>query len=447
MNHFLSIPKIGFVSLGCPKALVDTENILSRLSCEGYDITDSYEMADLVIINTCGFITDAVDESFDAIRDAMMKNGKVMVTGCLGKKADFVKEHFPDLLAVTGPNDLSELMDAVHLHLPKPHDSRLDLIPPQGIRLTPRHFAYLKISEGCSHQCRFCIIPQLRGPLVSRNPADILSEAQKLVENGVQEILVVSQDTAAFGQDLKYTKSFWEGQAVGNNIADLANALSDFDVWIRLHYLYPYRNLDKLVELMSDGKILPYLDMPLQHASHSVLKSMRRPAATEDMLKRIEHWRSICPDLTIRSTFIVGYPGETEDDFNQLLHFLKEARLNRVGCFTYSPIDGASANELPNPVDFETAEYRRQKLMQVQAEISRAEMKKLVGKKVEVVIDEIDGNVAIGRRKADAPDIDGLVYIANGAEFYPGDLVEVIVDRTDEHDCYVDSPPADHDVW
>ena len=438
-------PRIGFISLGCPKALVDTEKILTRLRSEGYDLSDSYARSDLIVINTCGFIEEAIDESFDAITEALSHSERVVVTGCLGKRAAFVKARFPQLLAVTGPNDIDTLMQAIYQHLPHPAANASIMLPPEGIRLTPRHFAYVKISEGCSHRCRFCIIPQLRGPLVSRAAGDILDEAEALVNAGVSEILLVSQDTAAYGTDLKNKTQFRQTQPIGNNIVDLSKALSDFGVWIRLHYLYPYANLDNLVELMADDLILPYLDMPLQHASLDVLRNMRRPAATENVLERIKRWRSICPDISIRSTFITGFPGETEDDFKQLLDFLEEAQLDKVGCFTYSPVDGAEANELPNPVDADIAEARRQTLMQHQSRISKDRLSKMIGKTVEVVIDEIDGDVAIGRRKADAPDIDGVVYIADGAEFYPGDLVEVTIDRADDHDLYVDGPHLNDD--
>ncbi|MEJ2439759.1 MAG: 30S ribosomal protein S12 methylthiotransferase RimO, partial [Gammaproteobacteria bacterium] len=368
-------PKIGFVSLGCPKALVDSELILTQLRAEGYDIAPSYDNADLVVINTCGFIDDAVTESLDSIGEALNENGKVIVTGCLGAKGDIVKQTYPEVLAVTGPHALHEVMDAVHAHLPKPHDPFLELVPEQGIKLTPRHYAYLKISEGCNHRCSFCIIPALRGDLVSRPIGEVMQEAENLVQAGVKELLVISQDTSAYGVDVKYRTGFWGGRPLRTHMTELARALGELGIWVRLHYVYPYPHVDEVIPLMSEGKLLPYLDIPFQHASPTILKAMKRPANAENVLKRLQRWRELCPDISIRSTFIVGFPGETEEDFAQLLDFLDEAQLDRVGCFMYSPVEGAAANALHNHVHEEIKQERLESFMVKQAAISADKLK------------------------------------------------------------------------
>ncbi len=396
-------PKVGFVSLGCPKATVDSEQILTRLRAEGYDIVGSYAEADLVVVNTCGFIDAAVEESLDAIGEALSENGSVIVTGCLGAKGDVVINAHPQVLAVTGPHATDEVMEAVHAHLPKPHDPFTDLVPAQGIRLTPRHYAYLKISEGCNHRCTFCIIPSLRGDLVSRPIHEVMGEAESLVKAGVKEIMVISQDTSAYGVDVKYRTGFWNGRPIRTRMTELAQALGELGVWVRLHYVYPYPHVDEVVPLMAEGRILPYLDVPFQHASAKILKAMKRPAATENTLKRIQTWREICPELTIRSTFIVGFPGETEDDFARLLDFLAEAQLDRVGCFTYSAVEGAAANALPNPVPEEVKEERRARLMDLQASISAGRLARKVGHKMTVLIEEVTQGGALARSMADAP--------------------------------------------
>lgn len=426
--------RIGLVSLGCPKALVDSEVILTRLRAEGYELSTDYKGADLVLVNTCGFIDAAVEESLDAIGEALDENGRVIVTGCLGAKGDVVRTNFPEVLAVTGPHAADEVMREIHAHLPPTHDPYTDLVPPQGIKLTPRHYAYLKISEGCNHRCRFCIIPALRGDLVSRPVGEVMDEAQKLVESGVKELLVVSQDTSAYGVDVGYRTGFWQGKPVKTRITELAGALGELGVWVRLHYVYPYPHVDELIPLMAQGKILPYLDIPLQHASPTILKSMKRPAATDKTLARINSWRKTCPDITLRSTFIVGYPGETEADFEMLLDFLTEARLDRVGAFAYSPVEGAAANELPNPVPEGLKHDRLERLMELQAGISRERLQEKVGSTMEVLIDEVDEDSAIGRTKGDAPEIDGVVTIENGTGLEIGEIVEVKITNSDEHD-------------
>jgi len=431
-----SIPQVGFVSLGCPKALVDSEQILTRLRAEGYVISPDYQGADLVVVNTCGFIDAAVAESLDAIGEALAENGKVIVTGCLGAKADVVLEAHPQVLAVTGPHSLVETMAAVHAHLPAPHDPFESLIPPQGIKLTPKHYAYLKISEGCNHACTFCIIPSLRGTLVSRPIGEVMQEAENLVKSGVQELLVVSQDTGAYGVDVKYRSGFWQGRPIKTRMTDLARSLGELGIWVRLHYVYPYPSVDEVIPLMAEGKVLPYLDVPLQHASPSVLKGMKRPGDVEGMLARIENWRKICPDLTIRSTFITGFPGESEADFQLLLDFLQEAQLDRVGCFAYSPVEGAAANALPGAVPEEVKEERRERLMTLQAEISAAKQEGKIGRTLTVLVDEIDEQGVVARSQADAPEIDGLVYIEESGDLRPGDLVEVEVVDADEHDLW-----------
>ena len=440
-------PKVGFVSLGCPKAGSDAERILTQLRAEGYEISGTYEDADLVVVNTCGFIDSAVDESLDAIGEALNKNGKVIVTGCLGAKSGVVQTAHPSVLAVTGPHALEEVMTAVHANLPKPHDPYVDLVPPQGVRLTPSHYAYLKISEGCNHRCSFCIIPSMRGDLVSRPVGEVLNEAENLVNAGVSEILVISQDTSAYGVDVKYRSGFWNGRPVKTRMTELTKSLSELGVWVRLHYVYPYPHVDEVIPLMADGLILPYLDVPFQHASPRILKAMKRPASSENNLARIKAWRDICPDITVRSTFIAGFPGETEDDFQMLLDFLEEAQLDRVGCFTYSAVDGASANALPDQVPEEVKQERLSRFMEVQERISAAKLQSKIGTMQTVLVDEIvedeEGNIeAIGRTKADAPEIDGVVYLADAEGLTPGDFVEVQIYDADGHDLW-GGPPQD----
>lgn len=430
--------RIGFVSLGCPKATVDSEHILTQLRAEGYDIVPTYQGADLVVVNTCGFIDDAVDESLNAIGEALNENGKVIVTGCLGAKGDIVKNTHPDVLAVTGPHATAEVMQAVHKHLPPEHDPFVDLVPPQGIRLTPRHYAYLKISEGCNHRCTFCIIPSLRGDLVSRPVNDVLSEAKRLVEAGVKELLIISQDTSAYGVDVKYKTEFWDGTPVKTRMTELCEALASLGIWIRLHYVYPYPHVDEIIPLMNEGKILPYLDIPFQHANQRILKAMKRPASSENTLQRIKQWRELCPDLTLRSTFIVGFPGETEEEFQELLDFLDEAQLDRVGCFAYSAVEGAVANDLGNLIADEVKQQRLERFMEKQATISAKRIKRNIGKELVVLIDEISESGAVARSMADAPDIDGVVYITDTAEYdlQPGDFVSVHIESTDQHDMW-----------
>ncbi len=430
--------RIGIVSLGCPKALVDSERIVTQLRAEGYDLTNSYADADLVVVNTCGFIDAAVEESLDVIGEALAENGKVIVTGCLGARGNLVADTHPKVLAVTGPHAADEVLAAVHKHLPPQHDPYISLIPPQGIKLTPAHYAYLKISEGCNHRCSFCIIPALRGDLVSRPVDEVLQEAQNLVQAGVQELLVISQDTSAYGLDLKYRTAFWQGRPVKTHIKELAEALGQMGVWVRLHYVYPYPHVDHLVPLMAEGLILPYLDIPLQHSVPRILKSMKRPASSENTLKRIRQWREICPDITLRSTFIVGFPGETETDFEQLLEFLEEAQLDRVGCFTYSPVNGATANTLPGAVSEEEKEQRLAQLMELQAEISADKLQHKIGRRLEVLVDEIEEHAALARSYADAPEIDGLVIINQANHLRPGDKVNVKITGAGEHDLYAE---------
>ncbi|MFO1303519.1 MAG: 30S ribosomal protein S12 methylthiotransferase RimO [Burkholderiales bacterium] len=429
-------PRVGFVSLGCPKALVDSEQILTQLRAEGYAIAPDYGGADLVVVNTCGFIDAAVAESLDAIGEALAENGKVIVTGCLGAKEGgaLVREAHPKVLAVTGPHATHEVMNAVHEHLPKPHDPFTDLVPPQGIKLTPSHYAYLKISEGCNHRCTFCIIPSMRGDLVSRPLGEVMQEAENLVKAGVKELLVVSQDTSAYGVDVRYRTGFWRGRPVKTRMTELAQALGELGAWVRLHYVYPYPHVDEVIPLMAEGKILPYLDVPFQHASPRILKLMKRPANAENTLARIAAWRAICPGITIRSTFIAGFPGETEDDFARLLDFLEEAQLDRVGCFAYSPVEGASANALPDPVPEEVREERRARFMAVQARISEAKLARKVGTTMRVLVDAIEGRRAIARSAADAPEIDGTVIVEGGAKLAPGSFADVEVTAAREHD-------------
>ena len=435
-----SPPRVGFVSLGCPKATVDSELILTQLRAEGYVFSPSYKGADLVIVNTCGFIDSAVEESLDAIGEALSAHGKVIVTGCLGAKegGDLIRAAHPGVLAVTGPHATQEVMTAVHAHLPQPHDPFSDLIPPQGIRLTPKHFAYLKISEGCNHRCTFCIIPSMRGDLVSRPIGDVLREAENLAKAGVKELLVISQDTSAYGVDIRYRTGFWGGKPVRTRMTELCGALGELGIWVRLHYVYPYPHVDEVIPLMAEGKILPYLDVPFQHASPRILKLMKRPANSENTLARIRAWRAICPELTIRSTFIAGFPGETEREFEELLQFLDEAQLDRVGCFAYSPVDGAVANALPDPVPDEVREQRQARFMARQTGISRERLKRKVGQTLRVLIDAVDdaGN-AVGRSAADAPEIDGTVQIKsakNAPPIHIGDFVDVKITGSNDHD-------------
>ena len=432
-------PKVGFVSLGCPKATVDSEHILTRLRAEGYLISASYQDADLVVVNTCGFIDSAVAESLDAIGEALAENGKVIVTGCLGAKGDVVKQAHPSVLAVTGPHATDEVMSAVHLHLPRLHDPYMDLAPAQGIRLTPRHYAYVKISEGCNHRCTFCIIPSLRGDLVSRPVGDVMQEAQSLVNAGVKELLVISQDTSAYGVDIKYRTGFWGGKPLKSRMTELASAMGELGAWVRLHYVYPYPHVDEVIPLMAQGKILPYLDIPFQHASQRILKLMKRPASSENVLARIKKWREICPDITLRSTFIVGFPGETETEFGELLSFLEQAQLDRVGAFAYSPVDGAVANALPDHIPPEVQQERLARLMLLQEKISAERLKRKIGRTITVLVDEVDEDGAITRSSADAPEIDGLVYVENGQQLSVGDFVEVKITDSDEHDLWAEA--------
>ncbi|MDH3761688.1 MAG: 30S ribosomal protein S12 methylthiotransferase RimO [Gammaproteobacteria bacterium] len=429
-------PRIGFVSLGCPKATVDSEHIVTQLRAEGYQIVADYDSADMVIINTCGFIDAAVEESLETIDEALQQNGRVIVTGCLGTRAQMVNTRFPSLLAVTGPQALDQVMQAVHRHLPAPHDPFLDLVPKQGVRLTPRHFAYLKISEGCNHRCSFCIIPSLRGDLVSRPIDEVLDEAQILADAGIREILVISQDTSAYGVDRKYETRFWQGQPLQTRFVDLARALGQFGLWVRLHYVYPYPHVDEVIPLMADGAILPYLDIPLQHASQKVLKAMRRPGNRERVLERIASWRQICPELVIRSTFIVGFPGETEADFEELLDFLEIAQLDRVGCFTYSAVEGAAANSLANPVEESIKQERYHRFMQKQQAISSRKLSQRVGQRLTVLLESATEQGYVARSYADAPEIDGLVHIDTGQALNAGDFCQVEITGADEYDLY-----------
>jgi ribosomal protein S12 methylthiotransferase len=428
---------VGFVSLGCPKALVDSERILTQLRAEGYALAPSYEGADLVVVNTCGFIDSAVEESLEAIGEALDANGRVIVTGCLGARGDIVRRTHPKVLAVTGPHALDEVMTAVHAQLPKPHDPYSDLVPAAGLKLTPRHYAYLKISEGCNHRCTFCIIPSLRGDLASRPVDEVLREAENLVRGGVKELLVVSQDTSAYGVDVKYRTGFWNGRPVRTRMTELVSALGELGAWVRLHYVYPYPHVDEVIPLMAEGKILPYLDIPFQHANPRLLKLMKRPAASADTLDRIRRWREQCPDLTIRSTFITGFPGETEAEFQELLDFLDAAQLDRVGAFAYSPVEGAAANELPGAVPEEVKEERLARFMEHQARISSARLAEKIGRTLPVMIDAVDEEgVATGRTMGDAPEIDGIVTVTGGDALQPGDRVAVTITHGDEHDLW-----------
>ncbi|MBB4126208.1 ribosomal protein S12 methylthiotransferase [Xanthomonas translucens] len=446
---------IGFISLGCPKALVDSERILTQLRVEGYAIVPSYDAADVVVVNTCGFIDSAVAESMEAIGEAMAENGKVIVTGCLGKRSEQIRAAYPDVLAVSGPQDYQSVMEAVHAALPPRHDPFVDLLPRGrhgvrdedgvGVKLTPRHYAYLKISEGCNHRCSFCIIPSMRGDLDSRPVDEVLREAERLVKGGVRELLVVSQDTSAYGVDLKYAEREWRGRSYQTRMKALCEGLSDLGVWTRLHYVYPYPHVDDVIPLMAEGKLLPYLDIPFQHASPRILRLMKRPGAVERTLERVQRWRALCPDITLRSTFIVGFPGETEAEFEQLLEFLDAAQLDRVGAFAYSPVEGASANALPDPVPEEVKQERLARFMAKQAGISAARLEAKIGSVQQCLVDLLEDGIAVARSKADAPEIDGLVHIQNGAErgLRQGDLVDVEITDSDEHDLFGEALPAD----
>ena len=432
--------KVGFVSLGCPKALVDSERILTQLRFDGYEVSPSYEDAGVVIVNTCGFIDSAKEESLAAIGEALEENGRVLVTGCMGggEQADLVLERHPKVLGITGPAAYEEVLSEVRRVLPNAHvpDPKIDLIPAQGVKLTPKHYAYLKISEGCNHRCRFCIIPSLRGDLVSRPIGDVMREAEQLARSGVKELLVISQDTSAYGVDIKYKTDFWEGRPLKSDLYNLASALGELGIWVRMHYVYPYPHVDNIIPLMAEGKVLPYLDIPLQHGSPSVLKRMKRPAASEKTLDRIRSWREICPDITLRSTFIVGFPGETETEFNELLDFMREASLDRVGCFKYSAVDGATANELENPIPEDVKEERWHQFMAVQQEISAERLQRKVGTHMDIIVDEVSSDGAIGRTKGDAPEIDGLVYLKNIDGLAPGSLVNRKVVEADDYDLW-----------
>lgn len=436
----MSSPKVGFVSLGCPKALVDSERILTQLRTEGYQIVPNYDNADVVVVNTCGFIDSAKAESLDAIGEAIAENGRVIVTGCMGVEESVIRAVHPSVLAVTGPQQYEQVVRAVHEAAPPSasHDPFLDLVPPQGIKLTPRHYAYLKISEGCNHRCSFCIIPSMRGDLVSRPIGDVLDEAQRLAKAGVKELLVISQDTSAYGVDVKYRSGFWNGRPVKTRMTELCSALSELGIWVRLHYVYPYPHVDEVIPLMAEGKILPYLDIPFQHASPRILKAMKRPAFEDKTMARIHRWREQCPDITLRSTFIVGFPGETESDFQYLLDWMSEAQLDRVGCFQYSPVDGAPANALDGAVPDEVKQERWDRFMAHQQAISTARLAKRVGREIDVLIDEVDEDGAVGRSSADAPEIDGCVYVESDTPLKPGDLIRARVTDSDEYDLWAE---------
>ncbi|MCF8007103.1 MAG: 30S ribosomal protein S12 methylthiotransferase RimO [Methylovulum sp.] len=433
MKH---IPTVGFISLGCPKALVDSEKILTGLRTEGYAISSTYQDADIVVVNTCGFIDAAVEESLDSIGEAIKEHGRVIVTGCLGAREADIRARHPQVLQVTGAHAYEEVMAAVHTHLPPRHDPFVSLVPPQGVKLTPSHYAYLKISEGCNHRCTFCIIPSLRGDLVSRPLDDVLLEAEKLVAAGVKEILVVSQDTSAYGVDINYQAVNWRGQSVQTRFYELADKLGELGCWVRMHYVYPYPHVDKIIPLMAEGKLLPYLDIPFQHANNRLLKLMKRPAASQNNLERINAWRAICPEISLRSTFIVGFPGETEQEFTELLDFLTEARLDRVGCFAYSPVQGAVANTLPNAVPEEVKQERLARFMALQAEISAERLQQRVGRIETVLVDEVVAEGAVARSKADAPEIDGQVFIDGATHLTVGDFVKIEIEEADEHDLW-----------
>jgi ribosomal protein S12 methylthiotransferase len=434
MNN--SVPKVGIVSLGCSKALVDSERILTRLRSEGYDISATYQGADVVIVNTCGFLDSARAESLDAIGEAIAENGRVIVTGCMGGDEKTIRALHPSVLSVTGPHQYQAVVEAVHQAVPPAHDPYVDLVPPEGLHLTPLHYAYLKISEGCNHRCSFCIIPSLRGDLASRPIAEVLTEAERLAEAGVKELLVISQDTGAYGLDLRHAASDWRGRPVRSHLTDLARGLGELGIWVRLHYVYPYPHVDEVIPLMAEGKILPYLDIPFQHASPKVLKAMRRPADQEKVLERIRGWREVCPDLTLRSTFIVGFPGETDEDFEYLLEWLDEAKLDRVGCFKYENVAGAPANALPGHVDEDVKSERHARFMEAARQIADASAAAKVGTRVEVIIDEVDEEGAIGRTKADSPEVDGSVFLNGEIEVAPGDIVTVEVEAAEDYDLW-----------
>ncbi|MGL6548078.1 30S ribosomal protein S12 methylthiotransferase RimO [Aeromonas hydrophila] len=437
MSNTKQAPKVGFVSLGCPKNLVDSERILTQLRTEGYDVVPSYDDAEVVVVNTCGFIDSAVQESLEAIGEALAENGKVIVTGCLGAKENQIREIHPKVLEITGPHAYEEVLGHVHKYVEKPtHNPFTSLVPAQGVKLTPRHYAYLKISEGCNHRCTFCIIPSMRGDLVSRPIGEVLAEAKRLKEAGVKEILVISQDTSAYGVDVKHRTGFYDGMPVKTSMVALCEELAKLGMWVRLHYVYPYPHVDDVIPLMRDGKVLPYLDIPLQHASPRILKLMKRPGTVERTLERIQKWREICPEITLRSTFIVGFPGETEEEFQMLLDFIDKAELDRVGCFKYSPVEGAKANELPDPVPEEVQEERFQRFMELQQQVSIRKLARKVGKEMQVLIDEVDEEGATGRSAADAPEIDGLVYLNGETGLKPGDMVKVRIDEADEYDLW-----------
>ncbi|MGU5694442.1 30S ribosomal protein S12 methylthiotransferase RimO [Aeromonas veronii] len=437
MSNTKQAPKVGFVSLGCPKNLVDSERILTQLRTEGYDVVPSYDDAELVVVNTCGFIDSAVQESLEAIGEALAENGKVIVTGCLGTKENQIREIHPKVLEITGPHAYEEVLGHVHKYVEKPqHNPFTSLVPAHGVKLTPRHYAYLKISEGCNHRCTFCIIPSMRGDLVSRPIGDVLAEAKRLKEAGVKELLVISQDTSAYGVDVKHRTGFYDGMPVKTSMVALCEELAKLDIWVRLHYVYPYPHVDDVIPLMRDGKVLPYLDIPLQHASPRILKLMKRPGTVERTLERIQKWREICPQITLRSTFIVGFPGETEEDFQMLLDFIDKAELDRVGCFKYSPVEGALANELPDPVPEAVQEERFQRFMELQQQVSIRKLARKVGQEMTVIIDEVDEEGATGRSFADAPEIDGLVYLNGETGLKPGNMVKVRIDESDEYDLW-----------
>ncbi|MSS76424.1 MAG: 30S ribosomal protein S12 methylthiotransferase RimO [Methyloglobulus sp.] len=432
----MTAPRIGFISLGCPKALVDSERILTKLRAEGYAISPNYKDADLVVVNTCGFIDAAVEESLDSIGEALAENGRVIVTGCLGAREDEIRARHPQVLKVTGAHAIDEVVASVHEHLPPRHDPFTSLLPPQGIKLTPNHYAYLKISEGCNHRCTFCIIPSMRGDLVSRPIDDVMVEAMRLADAGVKELLIVSQDTSAYGLDLKYQPRFWRGRSIQTRFYDLAEAMGDLGIWVRMHYVYPYPHVDNVIPLMAEGKILPYLDIPFQHASSRILKLMKRPAASQNNLERIKAWREVCPDITLRSTFIVGFPGETEQEFEELLEFLDEAQLDRVGCFAYSPVKGAVANDLPDSIPEEIKQERLDRFMERQSEISANRLQQRIGNIETVLIDEVVEEGAVARSQSDAPEIDGQVFIDGATHLKVGEFVEVEIEEADEHDLW-----------
>ena len=429
-------PKIGFVSLGCPKAGSDSEKMLSKIKAEGYEIAQNYHDSELVIVNTCGFIDSAVEESLDAISEAIDKNGKVIVTGCLGERREVIEKRFDNLLAITGSEAYKEVMDAVHTHAPKPIDPHIDLIPPQGVRLTPKHYAYIKISEGCNHTCTFCIIPSMRGKLVSRPIGEIMQEAENLVRSGVSELIIISQDTSAYGVDMKYRPGFWNGRPIKSDLYHLAKNLSQLGVWVRFHYVYPYPNVDNLITLMAEGNILPYIDVPFQHASPKILKSMKRPANAENNLERIVGWRKICPEIVIRSTFIVGFPGETDEQFESLIEFLEQAKLDRVGCFMYSNVEGAVANTISGQVESDIKQARLDRLMKVQKRISQKKLSEKVGSIQTVIVDEISKDFAVARSYANAPEIDGVIFLENPSGLEAGDMLDVKIKSSEDYDLY-----------